>query len=155
MHTWYASFIPNLSWIYWARKKSLSLSSHTLDTCQPLMIEFKLGWIQLLRSWRISHFLTQVWTLWANLLQKTHLLWLYGRLGLLGVGLAVFNFIGRFQDLVVTAAVVWLLGPACGAGGTDTIPFHSVLGAILVLQISFSSIASTTGSGVVDGPPCL
>ena len=52
---------------------------------------------------------------------------------------------------MVTAAVVQLLGPACGAGDADATVFHGVLGPILVLRISLSSIISTTGSGVVDG----
>ena len=51
----------------------------------------------------------------------------------------------------MTAAVVWVLGPACGAGDMDTTVFQGVLGAILALWISLSFIVSTTGSGVVDG----
>ena len=66
------------------------------------------------------------------------------------VGLKVSNFVGRFQDLVVTAAVVQLLGLIYGAGNADTAAFHGGLPAIVALQISLSSIASTTGSGAVD-----
>ena len=68
---------------------------------------------------------------------------------LIGVGLAISHFFRRFWDLVVTAAVVQLLGPACGAGDADAAVFQAVLGAILALRISASSIVSTTGSSVV------
>ena len=51
---------------------------------------------------------------------------------------------------MLTAAVVYLLGTACGAGDADALVFHCVLGAILALRISLSSIVSTTGSGVLD-----
>ena len=70
---------------------------------------------------------------------------------LIGVGLAISHFVRRFSDLVINAAVVQLLGLACGVDSIDATVFYSVLGAILALQISLSSIVSTTGSGVVDG----
>ena len=52
---------------------------------------------------------------------------------------------------MVTTAVMFLLNPACGAGDMDGSVFHGVLGAILALWISLSSIVLATGSGVVDG----
>ena len=51
---------------------------------------------------------------------------------------------------MVTAAVVKLLGPACGAGDADVAVIQGGLGVILALWISLSSIVSTAGSGVVD-----
>ena len=68
----------------------------------------------------------------------------------IGVGLVMSYFFGQFWDLVVTAAVVYLLGLACGAGNADVAVFQGVLESILALRISLSSIVSTTGSGVVD-----
>ena len=70
---------------------------------------------------------------------------------LIGVGLAISHFFGRFWDLVITAALVQLLGLACGAGDADGVVFQGVLGAILALRMSLSSILPTTESGVVDG----
>ena len=70
---------------------------------------------------------------------------------LIGIGLEILHFFGRFWDLVVTAAVVQLLGPACTVRDTDAAVFHGALGGILVLGLSVSSIISITGSGVVHG----
>ena len=39
---------------------------------------------------------------------------------------------------------------ASGAGDADIAVFHAILGVVLALRISISSIVSTTGSGVVD-----
>ena len=52
---------------------------------------------------------------------------------------------------MLTAAVVQILGPVYDAGVADATVFHAVLGAILALRISLSSIVSTIGSGVVGG----
>ena len=71
----------------------------------------------------------------------------------ISAGLAISHFFGRFWDLAVTAVVVQLLGLICGTGDADASVLHGVLGAILALQISLSSIVSTTGSGVVDSAP--
>ena len=85
-----------------------------------------------------------------NFLQKAHWRRLYKRLVLLVAGLAISHFFSQVWDLVVTAAVVLLLGPACGAGDSDAKLLCVMLGAILALRISLSSIISTTGIGVVD-----
>ena len=51
---------------------------------------------------------------------------------------------------MVSTALVQLLCPSYGAGGADYTIFHGVLGVILALRISLSSIVATTGSGEVD-----
>ena len=69
---------------------------------------------------------------------------------LTGVGLTISHFFGRFWDLVVTAAVMLLLGPACGAGDADTAVLQGVLEVTLALRVSLFCIVSTTGRGVAD-----
>ena len=64
--------------------------------------------------------------------------------------LAVSYFVGRLSDLVVSAAITYLLRVARGTSGVDIGVFYSILGAILALVISLSSILTTTGTGMAD-----